>query len=75
MVANQFVEPSNFNQEITELVELSSPSDPDHGFEALWPVRYFGPNTSSYNAKTTVQQIEKDSLAALTPLKSQLKSL
>ena len=64
VVANQFVVPSKFNQEITELVELSSPSDPDHGFDVVAGCPYFGPNTSSFNAKTTVQQIEKASLAA-----------
>ena len=74
VVANQFVNPALLNQEITELVSLSSPSDPDHGFDVVAGAPYFGPNTSSYNAQTTVQQIERDSLAALIPLKAQLQS-
>ena len=75
VVANQFVNPSAFSTEITELVKLSSPSDPDHGFEDVAGAAYFGPNTSKYNAQTTVQQIELDSMAALATLQTQTQSL
>ena len=34
-MANQFVSPSRMNTEIAELVKLSSPSDPHHGFDIV----------------------------------------
>jgi hypothetical protein len=74
VVANQFANPSLMNDEISELVKISSPSDPDHGFEVVSGATYFAPSTSSFTASTTVQQIEQAYLSSLTSLQSQLNS-
>ena len=68
VVANQFSLPYMFNTEIARLAAISSPSDPDHGFDVIAGGAYFGPDTSSFNAQTTVQQIEAAETSALNGL-------
>ena len=65
VVAAQFSVPAMFTGEITQLVAISSPTDPNHGFDVIAGGAYFGPVPSSFNAQTTVQQIEAAELAAL----------
>jgi hypothetical protein len=74
VVANQFSVPPNYNAEIQELVKLASPSDPDHGFDVISGAPYLSANESTFNATTTVQQIEQATLAALPNLQLQLQS-
>ena len=66
VVASQFSVPWMFNEEIARLVATSRPTDPDHGFDVIAGAGYFSPDTSSFNAQTTVQQYEAAEMAALT---------
>ena len=66
VVASQFSVPWMFNEEIARLVATSRPTDPDHGFDVIAGGAYFSPDTSSFNAQTTVQQYEAAEMAALT---------
>jgi hypothetical protein len=64
VVATQFSWPALLTQELTRLIATSSPSDPDHGFDVVSAAPYFTSlKTSSYNASTTVTQIESDFMA------------
>jgi hypothetical protein len=74
VVSTQFVYPALLNPELTQIVALASPSDPDHGFDAVSGGAYFGPDTSSYNASTTVSQIESDFVSSLSALQTSLQS-
>ncbi len=65
VLASQFADPGLFSQEIARLVATSSPTDPDHGFDIISGAAYFSPDTSSFNAQTTVQQIESAEISAL----------
>ena len=65
VLATQFDAPFQLNPEIARLVATSSPSDPNHGFDIISEAPYFGPNTSSFNSQTTVQQIEAAGIADL----------
>ena len=52
---------------ITQLVNDSSPNDPDHGYDVISTAGYYGPaSTAPYNAQTTAQQIESDVTSYLT---------
>ena len=66
VVATQFASAPTLNVLITQLVATSSPSDPDHGFDVVSGGAYFFPDTSSFNAETTVQQIEAAAMSALS---------
>ena len=48
-----------------QLVATSSPNDPNHGFDVISGGAYYDPNSSSFNAQTTVQQIEAAAISAL----------
>src|SRR5262249_24018030 len=65
VVAAQLPNPGSFNSEIARLVATSSPDDPNEGFDLLSGAAYFAPDLSSYNAQTTVQQIEADLMSSL----------
>jgi hypothetical protein len=64
VVAN-FFGSSILSDELNRLIATSSPTDPDHGFDAVSVAPYFQPDTSSYNASTTVSQIESDLMTDL----------
>ncbi len=66
VVAAQFEVPATFNQEITQLVAISSPSDPDHGFDVISGAAYYLPNTNSFNSQTTVQQFDAAEMTDVT---------
>jgi hypothetical protein len=67
VAATQFTYPARLGQELTRLVATASPTDPNHGFDVVSGGSYFSSaNTSSYNASTTVGQIESDMMAQLT---------
>ena len=65
VVTTQFANPSLLSQELTRLIATSSPTDPDHGFDVVSGAAYFSPDTSSYNASTTVGDIEAGMMADL----------
>ncbi len=65
VVGSQFSWTGNLGPEIAQLVATSSPSDPDHGFDVVSGGSYFGVDTSSFDAQTTVQQIEAAETASL----------
>ena len=66
VVASQFAWLTPLNEEIARLVATSSPSDPNHGFDVISGAAYFDDGNSSFNAQTTVQQIEAAEMAELT---------
>ena len=67
VAANQCISnPNLLNQEIARLVADASPSDPHHGFDVISGAPYLGFDTSSFNASTTVQQIEQTAMNALS---------
>ncbi len=65
VVTTQFANPSLLSQELTRLIATASPTDPDHGFDVVSGAVYFSPDTSSYNASTTVGDIESGMMADL----------
>jgi hypothetical protein len=45
VVSNQFVNPALLNSELSQIVSIASPDDPDHGFDAVAGGAYFSPDT------------------------------
>jgi hypothetical protein len=66
VAATQFSNPYILGQELTRLIATASPTDPNHGFDVVSGGSYFSAITNSYNASTTVGQIESDMMAQLT---------
>jgi hypothetical protein len=64
VVATQ-MSPSMLGLEVTELARIASPDDLNHGFDIVSGAPYFVPNTSSFNASTTVSDIETALMASL----------
>jgi hypothetical protein len=74
VVGSQFSWTTPLGSEIAQLVATSSPSDPDHGFDVIAGGAYFGPDTSSFTAQTTVSQIEAAEIASLPSFKQALNA-
>ena len=58
VAATQMAIPSLIGIEVTELARIASPDDSNHGFDIVSGAAYAFADTSSFNANTTVSDIE-----------------